>query len=316
MIEFTKSLPLVSIIIPNYNHEAYLALRIDSVLSQTYQNFELIIMDDCSKDKSKEVIEQYRSNSKVSAIIFNTENSGSTFKQWKRGIELAKGEWIWIAESDDYCDANLLANLIEESKKCNNVVLSYCQSYQVNESGDILRSMSFYTDELDVEHWSNSYCVDGLGEIQKFLLYKNTLPNASAILFKKSAYIQADKSFESMKLCGDWMLWVQLLKIGKIAYCSESLNYFRTHSATTRVLDTLLKKRIRLEEEYKIVLDIKSIPGLSGVNVGSRIHTILKEYSMAFAKNSMFKYLVWPFSYKGSIPYYKLLSTKLKLLLE
>ena len=96
--------PLVSVIVPNYCHSMYLDERILSILNQTYNNFELIILDDCSPDNgaSKSVIEKYRDNSHISQIIFNEKNSGSTFKQWEKGINLAKGEFIWIAESDDY----------------------------------------------------------------------------------------------------------------------------------------------------------------------------------------------------------------------
>src|ERR1700742_1367615 len=102
----------VSVIVPNYNHSRYLNQRIDSVLSQTYQDFELIILDDCSTDDSRKIIKQYQEHPKVSHIVFNETNSGTTFKQWKKGIELAKGKYIWIAESDDWCEPNLLETLV------------------------------------------------------------------------------------------------------------------------------------------------------------------------------------------------------------
>ena len=88
----------VSVIIPNYNHAKYLNQRIDSVLNQTYQNFEVIILDDCSPDNSKQVIEAYRGHPKISTIVYNEQNSGTTFKQWDKGLQLAKGEWVWIAD--------------------------------------------------------------------------------------------------------------------------------------------------------------------------------------------------------------------------
>ena len=75
---------MVSVIIPNYNHSAFLKERIQSVLNQTYSDFELIILDDCSSDKSRDIIESFRSNPKVSHIIYNDRNSGSTFRQWNK----------------------------------------------------------------------------------------------------------------------------------------------------------------------------------------------------------------------------------------
>ena len=104
--------PLASVIIPNYNHAKYLEERIQSVLNQTYQNLELILLDDKSTDNSLEVINKYRDNPHVSQIVVNEHNSGSAFKQWHRGIELAIGELIWIAESDDYCSPTFLEVLV------------------------------------------------------------------------------------------------------------------------------------------------------------------------------------------------------------
>ena len=97
-------MPQVSVIVPNYNHASYLRQRIESIINQTYQDFELIILDDCSTDHSKEIIESYRNHPRVNQIVYNTENSGSTFKQWNKGVELAEGECIWFAESDDWCE--------------------------------------------------------------------------------------------------------------------------------------------------------------------------------------------------------------------
>jgi glycosyltransferase involved in cell wall biosynthesis len=87
--------PLVSVIIPNYCHSQFLVQRIESVLNQTYQNFEVIILDDCSPDAgaSKAVIEKYRGNPHVSHIVYNEENSGSTFKQALLTRKTACGLW-------------------------------------------------------------------------------------------------------------------------------------------------------------------------------------------------------------------------------
>ena len=104
--------PAVSVIVPNYNHAPFLRQRIDSILNQTFQDLELIILDDCSTDDSRRIIESYRNEPRVRAIIYNEANSGSTFAQWKRGLREARGKYVWIAESDDYADADFLSVLV------------------------------------------------------------------------------------------------------------------------------------------------------------------------------------------------------------
>ena len=106
--------PLVSVIIPNYNHAQFLKERIDSVLRQWFKDFEIIILDDCSSDNSKAVIEEFKGEDKIVHVEFNEKNSGSPFKQWVKGIELAKGDLIWIAESDDLADSQFLEKIVPE----------------------------------------------------------------------------------------------------------------------------------------------------------------------------------------------------------
>ncbi|MFN9114867.1 MAG: glycosyltransferase family 2 protein, partial [Bacteroidota bacterium] len=118
----------VSVIVPNYNHSRFLRKRIDSILNQTYQNFELIILDDNSNDDSVSVIEEYHSCSSISHIVYNQVNSGSTFKQWEKGLSLAKGDWIWIAESDDMCSSLFLQEITPIISLDQNLSFVYCKT--------------------------------------------------------------------------------------------------------------------------------------------------------------------------------------------
>src|ERR1700759_2901855 len=138
---------MVSVIIPNYNHSPYLHKRINSVLNQNYKNFEIIILDDCSTDNSKKIIEQYRHNPKVAAIIYNERNNGSPFKQWNKGVEVAHGDFIWIAESDDFADKSFLDKMIKRFNEYrDNIGLCFCQSYRVNDKGTIVGDWRSHTE--------------------------------------------------------------------------------------------------------------------------------------------------------------------------
>jgi len=227
--------PFVSVIIPNYNHERYLKQRIDSVLQQTFEDFEVIILDDKSSDNSKDVIESYRNHYKISHIVYNEQNSGSTFNQWKSGLDLAKGQWIWIAESDDVAEKDFLKNLTEKIELTTTLI--FCTSHIIDENG---KSSSY----LGSEYFPNPAFFNKL----KFLPEKpnqasflaeemynfNHIVNASSVLFKKSFAPDLISISNQFKLCGDWIFWIKLIEQGDLLYVNEKLNNFRTHSSTVR----------------------------------------------------------------------------------
>ena len=127
--------PLVSIIILNYNHEKFLNQRINSILNQTFQDFELILMDDKSSDNSLKILNKYTNHPKVSHIVVNESNSGSPFKQLVKGLNICKGSFIWIAESDDYSEPDFLEKTIGLFRKDNKLSLVYTDSKIVDVSG-------------------------------------------------------------------------------------------------------------------------------------------------------------------------------------
>lgn len=249
-------MPRVSVIIPNYNHSKYLDQRIRSVLSQTYQDFEIILLDDCSTDSSREILNNYSKSSKVTHIVFNKENSGSTFKQWKKGIDLAAGELIWIAESDDWCEPTLLETLIEGIDKDEDCVISYCQSYCVNDDEKIIFQSS---------HSRLSEIIDGKLFIQEYLSVPVSIYNTSMVIWKKDKFQFISDEFMSYKFCGDWLFWIELSKFGKVHVSGRILNYFRKHGGDVsgkayqsglnfieelKVIDSIFKANLITEQKY------------------------------------------------------------------
>lgn len=219
-------MPKVSVIIPNYNHAQYLVQRIDSVLNQTYTDFEVIILDDCSTDNSKEIIERYRENDNVKHIVYNTENSGSTFNQWHKGIGLASGDYIWIAESDDWCENILLENIvigIESDKQC---VLGYCQSFCISENNEI---------RFQSAHNRISDYVEGKKFVQDYLLERNPLFNAGMVVWRKDVYGKISKNFMKYKLTGDYCFWIETAGFGNVFISGKVLNYFRAHDKNVSI---------------------------------------------------------------------------------
>lgn len=235
-------MPIVSIIIPNYNHSAFLTQRIESVLNQTFQDFEVILMDDCSTDNSRDILDRYRSHPKVTHTIFNTQNSGSTFKQWKKGIDLSAGKFIWIAESDDSCEPTLLATLVEGINKVEDCVISYCQSICITDTEKII---------FQSAHDKLSEMVEGKLFIQKYLSVPVSIFNASMALWRKDKFQFISEEFTTFNFCGDWFFWIQLSKLGKVHISGKVLNYFRKHS--NDVSGKAYKSGLNFIEELKII---------------------------------------------------------------
>lgn len=227
-------MPKISVVIPNYNHGPFLKQRIDSVLNQTLGDFELIILDDCSSDNSREIIKKYAANDKRIHFYFNETNSGSTFKQWKKGIELAKGEYIWIAESDDWCESSFLEVVMEKFFVFPNVGLVYCQSWKIDEHDQILGSWKEWTDVVDKAHWNEDFMNKGKQELQNYFCLRNTIPNASAVVFDKSLSDSLPSQVFEMRLCGDKMVWTSMLLKTDIYFIAKPLNYFRAHINSVR----------------------------------------------------------------------------------
>ena len=220
--------PKVSVIIPNYNHARFLKRRLDTVLAQTYQDFEIIYLDDASTDNSAEVFAAYADNERIRSFV-NDVNTGIPGKQWNKGVREARGEYVWIAESDDYTDEHFLEMLVPQLDAHPTAGLVYCHSWVTNDQGEIIDSYDKHTEDLDHVRWKRNFFNDGKDELKKYLLYKNTIPNASAVVFRKRIYEEAGYADEWIRYCGDWLLWVKMLMISDLAFVAWPLNYHRRH---------------------------------------------------------------------------------------
>lgn len=226
---------LVSVIIPNYNHAQFLEQRIESVLNQTYSNIEVIILDDCSTDQSLEIIEKYSKSDSRIRVILNEKNSGSPFKQWKKGIDNARGELVWIAESDDHCDNNMLECLLEFFDKNSATGIAYAMSIFVDEQGNKFGSHLDNLRQLHPTLWETDFETDGKTVMSQYMPIINVIPNASAVLFNKdiAKRVNWDKLL-SYRLAGDRYFWIQILSECGIAYTVKAVNYFRFSTTTVR----------------------------------------------------------------------------------
>lgn len=224
-------MPTVSIIIPNYNHAPYLKQRIDTALRQTLQDIEVIILDDCSKDASRDIIKEYQSDPRV-RLAFNESNSGCVFKQWNKGLKMSAGKYVWIAESDDYSAPTFLECLVARLEANPDIGLAFCDSFRVY-AGAVTTARDRWFGEF-APLYERDFTADGKEYVARQMLFMNTIPNTSSVVFRRSLAERIGGADETFLLSGDWLFWIRMLAHSNIAYVATPLNYYRYHEQTAR----------------------------------------------------------------------------------
>ena len=243
----------ISVIIPNYNYARFMFQRLFSVLNQDYKIYELIILDDCSRDNSRVIIDDLvRSINKYVnvRVIYNDTNSGSAFKQWQKGFENATGDYVWIAEADDYCENNLISNLVKPIKKDNKVRISYSDTAFIDVFGNV--TMNSIKPEIDIrktKHWNRSYINNGINELENFAYLNCTIANVSSCIIKRDDYTKYLNMSGKFHQAGDWLLYANIMVKGDIAYTDKVLNYYRLHGDN---VSSTMNHQKHIEEINKI----------------------------------------------------------------
>ncbi len=254
-------MPKISVIIPNYNHARFLEQRFTSILAQTFQDYEIIYLDDASTDDSNEIALRFLSQREGSKAFYNATNSGNPFKQWNRGAREAEGEYLWIAESDDFADERLLETLVRVLDDNPQVGVAYCQSWVVDDANRVVSSMQEgYRLDLCDARWKKAFINNGRDECARWMIIKNTIPNASAVLIRKAVYDTVGGADETMTLSGDWSTWVKMLLVSDVAFIPEHCNYFRDHGSTVR--HRTVNTVVFVQEAYQIARKIMEHTGV------------------------------------------------------
>lgn len=242
----------VSIIIPSYNHAKFLPERINSIQNQTYTNFEIIILDDCSTDASQSIIKSYAKHPKVTHVIFNTTNNLSPFKQWLKGFELATGDLIWIAESDDVSEESFLETLIPYFNE-ERVGICFCNSKLIDSESNVLENQKKWYNDISSEKLNFEFIDIGVNFIEDYQQYKNFILNASSVIFRKHLIDDSIKQIAEFKYCGDWLFWNILIAKTSIAYNNKTLNKWRIHDKSSTTFVNMAIDLNRLKENRRVI---------------------------------------------------------------
>lgn len=197
---------LVSIIVPVYNAENFLEDTINSVLNQTYSNWELILVNDASKDNSKKIIEKYL-NDKIKLI--DMKQNGGVSKARNKGVDSAKGDYIAFLDADDLWEKEKLEKQIEIIEKDSNIGLIFTGTRYIDENSN-----------------NYNYVLEVPETISYKELLKQNIISCSSVLVKKEHVMKYKMQNDGMH--EDFAVWLQILKEGiKVVGINEPLLIYR-----------------------------------------------------------------------------------------
>ena len=240
MNEMPTENPKVSICIPNYNYGRFIGDAIQSVLDQTYKNFEFVIVDNCSTDNSEEVIKSF-SDPRI-RFYKNDRNIGGV-RNTNRCLSLARGEYITILHADDKLTPNLIEKEAEILDKNPNVGIVYSSCIFIDGTGAVIGE--FYPYDRD-------YIVRGEDEFKRLIL-DNYFPVSAVVMVRKKCYETLGDYSEEYAYCPDWGMWLRIALNYDVGFISEPLGYYRKHG--TSGMDSYLLNRkmsIARMDEYKM----------------------------------------------------------------
>jgi glycosyltransferase involved in cell wall biosynthesis len=230
-----NSQPLVSVIVPCYNHEAYVAECIQSVLNQSYSNIELIVIDDGSKDNSVEVIQKLRSSH---PFIFETQkNKGLSATLNKAITTYATGKYIAIIASDDFWDVHKIKLQVNFMEKHPEMAMCCSKAAIVNQTSEIIG-------EFDAKSFRVPYSFSNIALGKSFVA-------AVTVLTKKEIYDSVGL-FDETLLIEDLDMWLRIADVYPIGYINEVTAFYRQHeSNTSSRLVAMTEARFRILDKWK-----------------------------------------------------------------
>lgn len=201
------SSPLVSIITPSYNAEKFIEETIKSVQNQTLTDWEMIIVDDCSKDKTRDILHRIAELDSRLKVVLLEENGGAAVAR-NTALEQAKGRYIAFLDSDDLWKPKKLEKQIAVMQK-NNYAFTFTAYELMNENGDLLNKTIMAPNKIDYKG-----------------LLKNTIIGCLTVILDKDQV--GDVRMPNIRTRQDFALWLSVLRDGHTAYgLSEPLSVYR-----------------------------------------------------------------------------------------
>jgi glycosyltransferase involved in cell wall biosynthesis len=273
--------PTVSAVVPAFNHAPFLRQRIESIVAQDRPPTEIVILDDASTDGSRELIEQIGREVDIPLVVdFNGHNSGNVFKQWRKGLELAGGDLVWICESDDFCSDRFLGRLVPYFADPS-VTLAFGRVQVADEDGRPGTWLDEYREAAAAGYWNEPRVESAYEWFRGPFGRRNVIPNVGGCLFRRQELpTQVWQEAQRYSVCGDWYLYMQIAGGGRIAFDPEAISYFRQHGANTSV--TSFAKLAYYREHAAIASELRGRYGIDDARLRELHRSALEQFRRNF----------------------------------
>ena len=222
--------PLVSVIMAAYNSEKFVGAAIESILAQTYNNFELLIIEDASTDRTDSVIKSYRD---IRIRVLSNEHNSGTLYCMQRGVEEAKGKYVAVLDSDDIAEPERIRMQVKVLEKKPEVLL--CATKVKNLVDDRLERNEYLP-------------IKNARQLRFLLLFENVIAHSSIMFRKKELQIR-NIQYETYSYCHDYNLIMNVGQISPIYVINRELGQYRIHR----------KKKTNILSKKKIALEVNSV---------------------------------------------------------
>lgn len=206
---------LVSICIPAYNSSEYIGRTIESVLSQTYDNIELVVVDDCSTDNTVEIVKQF-DDARI-RLVCNEENLGMT-GNWNRCVNECRGEYVKLIPSDDCIYPDCIVKSVEAMENNAGISLTIVGSDLIDNDEKVIGAYA---------HWKKAGRVLGGKIAKRSVMLNNFFGNPVGALFRKSDFEKTGGFDPDIPYILDFDLWLGLSAIGDVWVIKDKLSAFR-----------------------------------------------------------------------------------------
>ncbi len=288
-----KSDPLISIIMPVFNLSGYISETLESVLSQTYNNFELLVIDDASTDDSRAIIESYQSKDNRIKLLSNTHNKGVSGAR-NTGVDRARGEWLAFLDGDDLWTADSLLLRYKALEKHPDARLVSCDLTPFEKDTSLVGPSNATTNEVWNKYFGNSLKTGELLCIEKPL--KHFLQAAlvhTGTVFVKTDIVKKIGGFDE-SLCNgeDTQLWLKIAaNIKQFVFVPKVLMFYRQRTGSLTK-----SKRSMFHDAPRAYRDLLNMPGFEEYNkeILDNICHYTKLNSFAYRRNKNYSQaLIW-----------------------